>query len=295
MQAHEKFHTLTEQVSLANNGDDINRIYADFCAVLDSELLLSHGSSDTSGHRHKPWWSSNLSFLRKKARSALKLWSRDKSSMSNKDEYLKAQKEFDKQQVNKARKAFIRKRQDELLLEMTKRPRSFWRKLDAIGIHQHRKTKKMPEIILDSTGSMISERSEVLRVWKEHFDNLLNTASGAVPHNLPSQIVFSGLVDPISVDEIELVIKHFSNHKSAGPDGIQASFIKNPQCINFLCIFSNRCFSSGLIPSAWLKSIIHPIEKSGADPLNPSDYRGISLQSVVMKVFCAVLNNRLSD
>ena len=35
--------------------------------------------------------------------------------------------------------------------------------------------------------------------------------------------------------------------------------------------------------------------KSGADPLNPSDYRGISLQSVVMKAFCTVLNNRLSD
>ena len=40
---------------------------------------------------------------------------------------------------------------------------------------------------------------------------------------------------------------------------------------------------------------VYPIEKSGTDPLNPSDYRGISLQSVVMKVFCAVLNNRLSD
>ena len=144
MQTHEKFRTLTEQVSLATNGDDINRIYADFCAVLDSELLLSHGSSDMSRHRHKPWWSSNLFFLRKKARSALKLWSRDKSNMSNKDVYLKAQKEFDKQ-VNKARKAFIRKRQDELLLDMTKRSRSFWRKLDAISIYQHRK-KKMPVV-----------------------------------------------------------------------------------------------------------------------------------------------------
>ena len=112
---------------------------------------------------------------------------------------------------------------------------------------------------------------------------------------MPSQIVFSGLDDPISIDEIELVIKHFSNQKTAGPDDIQASFIKNSQCINFLCIFFSKCFSSGLIPSALLKSIIHPIEKSGADSLNPSDYRGISLQSVVMKVFCAVLNNRLSD
>lgn len=79
-----------------------------------------------------------------------------------------------------------------------------------------------------------------------------------------------------------------------GPDSIQASFIKNPQCINFICGFFNKCLASGSVPSEWLKSIIQPIEKSGADPLNPSDYRGISLQSIVMKVF-AVQNDRLSD
>ena len=45
----------------------------------------------------------------------------------------------------------------------------------------------------------------------------------------------------------------------------------------------------------WLKSIIKPISKPGGDPLNPSDYRGISLQSVIMKVFCCILNARLGE
>ena len=65
----------------------------------------------------------------------------------------------------------------------------------------------MPERILDSTGSLISGKSQVLRVWKEHFDNLLNkeqVASGAIPHSLSSEIVFSD--DPMSIDKIESVI-----------------------------------------------------------------------------------------
>ena len=45
----------------------------------------------------------------------------------------------------------------------------------------------------------------------------------------------------------------------------------------------------------WLKSIIKLIPKPGGDPLNPSDYRGISLQSVIMKVFCSILNTRLGE
>ena len=109
--------------------------------------------------------------------------------------------------------------------------------------------------------------------WKEHFNNLLNkeqVVPGAIPHSLSSQTVYSGLEDLISGVDIESVIKHLSNHKAAGPDNIQASFIKNPHCINF---FINKCLSSGSIPSAGLKSITQPIVKSGADPLNLSDYK----------------------
>ena len=59
--------------------------------------------------------------------------------------------------------------------------------------------------------------------------------------------------------------------------------------------FFNQCLLLGEIPSPWSQSVIQPIPKAGGNPLCPADYRGISLQSVVMKVFCSVLNNRLCD
>lgn len=51
----------------------------------------------------------------------------------------------------------------------------------------------------------------------------------------------------------------------------------------------------GTTPLAWLQSIIKPIPKLGGNPINPSDYRGISLQSIVVKTLCLVMNSRLCD
>ena len=38
-----------------------------------------------------------------------------------------------------------------------------------------------------------------------------------------------------------------------------------------------------------------PIPKSTQLSKNPHDYRGISLQSTVLKAFCSILGNRLTD
>ena len=85
------------------------------------------------------------------------------------------------------------------------------------------------------------------------------------------------------------------NNSAPGPDNILASFLKNDSCIGFMLSFFNQCLLLGQIPSLWSQSVIQPIPKAGGNPLCPADYRGISLQSIVMKVFCSVLNNRLCD
>lgn len=54
----------------------------------------------------------------------------------------------------------------------------------------------------------------------------------------------------------------------------------------------NRILSSGKYPSEWCLGYICPIYKKGnkEDPLN---YRGLTINSCVGKVFTKVLNNRL--
>jgi len=53
------------------------------------------------------------------------------------------------------------------------------------------------------------------------------------------------------------------------------------------------CFTNGIVPNLWCRSIIHPILKSGKDYREPLSYRSISLMSTVAKMFSYILNKRI--
>ena len=60
-------------------------------------------------------------------------------------------------------------------------------------------------------------------------------------------------------------------------------------------ILFNVCFTTGCIPSEWGKGIVNPIPKSANnDPRDPMSYRGITIAPSMYKLYCYVLNNRLS-
>jgi hypothetical protein len=54
------------------------------------------------------------------------------------------------------------------------------------------------------------------------------------------------------------------------------------------------CFETEKAPKDWAKGMIFPIHKEG-DKRNPDNYRGISLLSIVGKVYTAILHARLSS
>ena len=64
--------------------------------------------------------------------------------------------------------------------------------------------------------------------------------------------------------------------------------------IDFLVVYFNKLFDSGVFPKEWSKSIIVPIYKKG-DENQPDNYRGIALTSVISKVYTHILNKRLSN
>ena len=60
----------------------------------------------------------------------------------------------------------------------------------------------------------------------------------------------------------------------------------------FLTKLFNKLYDMNVFPSDWCKSVIIPLFKKGDDKI-PDSYRGISLLSIVSKVFTAVLNKTL--
>ena len=134
--------------------------------------------------------------------------------------------------------------------------------------------------------------------WSKHFQAVLGTeptcdhpvfTDETNPHSVDA------LDGPITQEEIARAIGHLKDNKSPGTDGILAEMLKNslPQILPFLVVLFNRIFDSGEYPTAWTGAIIVPIHKSG-DKNNPDNYRGVSLLSILRKVFAQILNKRLS-
>jgi hypothetical protein len=135
--------------------------------------------------------------------------------------------------------------------------------------------------------------------WVEHFRDVLQGSAGvgaagesAVLPNVQNDSL--DLDNPITKAEILLQVEHAKSNKSAGADKIINEMLKasQPLILDFLVDLFNKVFFSGVFPEEWSKAIIVPIYKKG-NPGLPDNYRGISIVSVICKIYTSVLNTRL--
>ena len=142
----------------------------------------------------------------------------------------------------------------------------------------------------------------VLKRWKTAFEQLLNPDPSAVVI-IPEMMhgVYPVIDDTttlnatITVDEVRFALVSSNKGKAFGEDGIPIEVLHNDSCLSYLVNLFNVCFEEEHIPAAWARAIICPILK---DPKNdhrdPLNYRGITMTSAAYKLFCSILNNRLS-
>ena len=104
-----------------------------------------------------------------------------------------------------------------------------------------------------------------------------------------------GIIDAdISMEEMEKAISQLKNGKSGGEDLLlNELFIHgNSAMIKCACKIFNVIFQSGIFPEPWSEEILVPLIKKGN--INITDnYRGITLLSVLGKLFTRIMNNRL--
>lgn len=104
------------------------------------------------------------------------------------------------------------------------------------------------------------------------------------------------LNDPfIEEEEVIKGIKQLKTGKSAGHDLIINEFFMYAleALGSKLTSLFNIVFSSGHFPKAWSSGLVVPLHKKG-NKCEVDNYRGITLLSVMGKLFTRVLNNRLS-
>ena len=149
----------------------------------------------------------------------------------------------------------------------------------------------LPTSIENATG-----KKEVVNMWKEHFENLLNCVKKENNSCYPQLEADPGLV--LTSDDIEFSINKLATGKSCGLDGVYAEHLK--YCSNGYKILLAKCFSSflshGYLPESIMSVVLVPIIKDKSGKINSKDnYRPIAIASTLSKLLERILLERLSN
>ena len=155
--------------------------------------------------------------------------------------------------------------------------------------------KHSPKVQIDA-----SNPNERLKGWANYFDTLLNVkenVSNSSDSWSPEKIFDSYKVLPIesrliTENEVLEALKSTSNNKATGLDSISAEFLKLPGISTIILPLLNKVMSTGVAFNEWHTNIIIPLPKKG-DLSQYSNYRGISLMSIVGKLYNRILLERM--
>lgn len=196
-----------------------------------------------------------------------------------------------------------------------KDPKNFWKKIKTIKGN----VNPQPPYIIDNNRKIgnNSEKEEVFReIWKrvfrisdeENMDFDMNTEHMVHEYlrtNMDRTLPFDDIninrfndsdliTSSIKVWEIKQIIKNMKNN-APGYSGINKKIISELPEIAFIKLVDilNAALSLGYYPDLFKVGIIHLIPKGNKSPLNPNNYRPISLLEVPGKILERTINKRL--
>ena len=270
--------------------DALSDVETDIDLALDkfTNMLLSAGKCMKHTVRfaqHRPytnrWFDKDCLLKKREAGRALNKWKRS-GNLTDAAEY--KQKRSDYQAFTRQKQKEYRSQVLNTLMENKNDSSKFWstvRKAKSKPFH-------LPKIDIND--------------WQNHFEKILGSsgdhpsrgASSDCSRSPEEEVVIPELDDEMTEDEVRQAIRRLKPGKSPGLDQVLGEFLKAAeiQIVPFLTKLFNRIYDSGQYPESWTKSVIVPLLKKG-DASNPENYRGISLLSIISKLFTYILNQRL--
>ena len=158
--------------------------------------------------------------------------------------------------------------------------------------------KRTSTVVNDKNGRPTNERSERLKIWKEHFDTVLNReppVSPIQPHEIETmQNDREFDIGAFQPTEVKNAIKSMKSGKAAGHDSVVAELLKTDleERTKELTKLFNKVKEEGAAPKSWSKGLIVKLTKKG-NLRECTNWRGITLLPVISKIFGRVLISRI--
>ena len=106
----------------------------------------------------------------------------------------------------------------------------------------------------------------------------------------------SGLVFPASLFDLDAFLRDLPNWKAAGRDRLCYEFFKYTAAASapLLSMLFAICWTLPAVPGSWREGVVCPLYKQRGDPLDPDNYRSVTLGSCMEKMFCHALLRHLT-
>jgi len=149
------------------------------------------------------------------------------------------------------------------------------------------------------SGELITDRKQQLERWVQHYEALYSTENQVTSEALQSieSLPTMNDIDEIpSEDELLKAIEALTIGKAPGNDGIPPEVIKvgkNSTLLKHLHQLLIQCWQEACVPQDLRDAHIITLYKNKGERSDCNNYRGISLLSIVGKVFARIALNRL--
>ena len=148
-------------------------------------------------------------------------------------------------------------------------------------------------------GSLTTSHTECLEEVQKHFQNLFSPRErpeNNEPMEIPKFLPNSHITNKFKPKDVKKALDSLKPGKAPGPDGIPNEVLKLGSNIlkRQLCDAFNIILNTGESIPAWAEGQLHLLYKGKGDKTVLSNYRGITVNNTISKVFTSLLNDRLA-
>nr|VZI08822.1 unnamed protein product [Spirometra erinaceieuropaei] len=161
-------------------------------------------------------------------------------------------------------------------------------------------TKGTAPLLSADGNTLLTEKTQILQRWAEHFRGVLNrpsVISDAAIERLPQVETNVDLDLPPSLQETIRAVQQMSSGKAPGSDAIPAEVYKHggPQLMDHLTALFQEMWRQGEVPQDFKDATIVHLYKRKGNRQVCDNHRGISLLNIAGKIFARILLNRLNN
>nr|VZI11159.1 unnamed protein product [Spirometra erinaceieuropaei] len=161
-------------------------------------------------------------------------------------------------------------------------------------------TKGTSPLLSADGNTLLTEKTQILQRWAEHFRGVLNRPSAisdAAIERLPQVENNADLDLPPSLLETIRVVQQLSSEKAPGSDAIPAEVYKHggPQLMDHLTALFQEMWRQGEVLQDFKDATIVHLYKRKGNRQVCDNHRGISLLNIAGKIFDRILLNRLNN